>query len=226
MAADGVEVVERIRAARRTLIEGGPSDGRAEGDFERISLPGDDADALRDLLVAEGAAVVIEIGLAYAGSALAIAEAIVSLGPAEASHLIIDPFQDQFGDSGWNLLVGTGLAERCTLVRERSQLVLPRLVGEGFVADAAFVDGSHIFHNVFVDLFFLGQLVLPRGLIVVDDCQWLSVATAVNYFELNAGWEVVPVGGHTRLRAYRLPGARVDPDFKLFRPFCIEQGAM
>ncbi len=51
------------------------------------------------------------------------------------------------------------------------------MVGEGFTAEAAFVDGSHIFHNVFVDLFSLSELVCPGGLIILDDCQWLSVAT-------------------------------------------------
>jgi hypothetical protein len=77
---------------------------------------------------------------------------------------------------------------RCTLLREQSQLALPRLPTDGVVADAAFVDGSHVFHNVFVDLYFLRELVRPGGLIVLDDCDWPSVATAVQYDELNAGW--------------------------------------
>ena len=36
------------------------------------------------------------------------------------------------------------------------------LVAEGFVADAAFVDGSHIFHRVFVDLAFLHETRTAR----------------------------------------------------------------
>ena len=54
---------------------------------------------------------------------------------------------------------------------------------EGFVADAAFVYGSHVFHNVFVDLYFLREVVRPGGLIVLDDCEAPSVATALRYFE-------------------------------------------
>ena len=84
---------------------------------------------------------------------------------------------------------------------------------EGVVADAAFVDGSHIFHNVFVDLFFLRELVRPGGLVVLDDCHWPSVATAVRYFELNTGWRSQPMAGPTRLRAFRLPDPRLEPDF-------------
>ncbi len=35
------------------------------------------------------------------------------------------------------------VSDICTLLPDRSQLTLPRLVTEEFVADAAFVDGSH-----------------------------------------------------------------------------------
>ena len=81
------------------------------------------------------------------------------------------------------------MSARCCA--ERSQFALPRLVAEGFVADAAFVDGSHIFHRVFVDLAFLHELVRPGGLIILDDCEWPSVATAARYFERNTGWRPV-----------------------------------
>jgi hypothetical protein len=106
---------------------------------------------------------VIEIGLAYGSSALAIAEALVSEGTEGAVHIVIDAHQDEFHDAGWNALVAAGLTGVCSLLRERSQLALPRLVADGVVVDAAFVDGSHIFHNVFVDLFFLRDLVRPPG---------------------------------------------------------------
>ena len=127
--------------------------------------------------------------------------------------MIIDAFQGQFHDAGWHALVTAGHAERSTLRRERSQLALPRLIANGFVADAAFVDGSNIFHNVFVGLFFL------RELVVVDDCQWTSVATAVRYFELNTGWQPGPIAQDNRLRAYRLPDPPVEPNFESFVPF-------
>jgi hypothetical protein len=136
--------------------------------------------------------------------------------------VIIDAFQHKFHDAGWHALIAAGLADVCRLLRERSQLALPRLVGEGFVADAAFVDGSHVFHNVFVDLFFLWELVRPGGLVILDDCQWPSVATAVRYFELNTGWRPEPIHRQTRLRAYRLPSVRVEPSFECFRCFSVE----
>lgn len=90
------------------------------------------------------------------------------------------------------------------------------------VVDAAFVDGSHIFHHVFVDLFFLRWLVRPGGLVVLDDCEWPSVAAAARYFELNAGWTCIPIARPARLRAYRLPPTLEEPDFREFVPFIQE----
>ena len=62
-----------------------------EGDFARISLPRSHGDVLRDLLIEERAGTVVEIGLAYGASALAIGEALRSA--TAPWHVIIDPFQ-------------------------------------------------------------------------------------------------------------------------------------
>jgi predicted O-methyltransferase YrrM len=190
-----------------------------DADLARITLPAEDCAVLRELLLVEQPRVMIEVGLAYGSSALAIGEALRSLGARDARHVIIDAFQDQFADAGWNALLAAGLAEQCMLLRERSQLALPRLVEESLVADAAFVDGSHIFHNVFLDLAYLRELVRPGGLVVLDDCDWPSVATAVRYFERNAGWRRHEIARPTRLRAYRLPDPRIEPSFEDFVPF-------
>jgi hypothetical protein len=108
-------------------------------------------------------------------------------------------------------------------------MALPQLITEGLTADAAFVDGSHRFHEVFVDLYFLRRIVRPGGIVVVDDHWWPSVRTAVRYFEVNMGWRAVPgafdggtvdqATGHPRLQALRLPDPPFEPAFERFRPF-------
>ena len=212
------DLLDRIREARRRLAADGPPRVRCDGDFERVSVPVADGDVLRDLLLAEKPGTVIEIGLAYGGSALAIAEALAAAGSNNARHVIVDAYQQHFHGSGWAAIAGAGLAGLCSLMEERSQIALPRLLGDGFAADAAFVDGSHVFHNVFVDLFYLRELVRPGGLVILDDCSYLSVATAVRYFEVNTGWEPEPIARPTRLRAFRLPDPRTEPGFESFRP--------
>ena len=216
------DVLATVRATRRRLAADGPAHLRSDGDFERVSVPSSDCDALLDLLLVERPSMVIEIGLAYGSSALAIAEALVAVGSHQARHVIIDAYQEQFHGSGWDPIVGAGLTDLCSLIQERSQIALPRLLGDGLVADAAFVDGSHIFHNVFLDLFYLRELVRPGGLMILDDCSYPSVATAARYFEVNTGWKNEPIAGTTRLRAFRLPDPRTEPSFESFRSFGLD----
>ncbi|MBO2447608.1 class I SAM-dependent methyltransferase [Actinomadura barringtoniae] len=223
--------MERLAAVRRDLAENGPPRIPADGpDFATVTLPERDCDQVRDLLVEEGAGTVVEIGLAYASSALAIGEALLRAGSRSPRHVVIDPFQHTAYDGvGWELMERAGLEGIAELVTEPSQRFLPRLAGAGFTADAAFVDGGHHFHNVFVDLHFLSEIVRPGGIVVLDDLWWPSVGTAVAYFETNLGWDpmpdalvdgtVDPATGRPRTGAYRLPDPRPAPSFKEFRPF-------
>jgi len=208
-----------VRAVRAELQDAGPERRRpSTADFERVALPAADCDILRDTLAALGARVVIEIGLAYGSSALAIGEALCSTGGTAVAHIVIDPFQASAYDNvGWDALNAAGLAAHTTLIAEASSIALARLAADGFTADAAFVDGSHRFHEVFVDLYFLRKLVRPGGLIILDDAAWPSVAAALRYFDLNLGWQPVAMAG--RLTGRRVPEEPFEPDFTAFKPF-------
>lgn len=219
MTPDSDTRLRQVRAVRTELHAAGPRRSRPfEGDFERVALPPDECDILRDTLVADNARVVIEVGLAYGSSALAIGEALCLTGMPDVSHVVIDPFQETaYNNVGWDALVAAGLADRTRFVGEASSLALPRLVTEGLTADAAFVDGSHRFHEVFVDLYFLRKLVRPGGLVILDDSAWPSVAAALRYFDLNLGWRPLETPG--RLTARRLPDESFEPLFTDFKPF-------
>ena len=218
------DLVRKIQEARRRLAADGPPRVRSDGDFERVSVPFADGDVLRDLLLAENPGTVIEIGLAYGSSALAIAEALVAAGSNEARHVIVDAYQKHFHGSGWAAIAGAGLAGLCSLVQERSQVACP-VPGRGLRRRRRVRGRGHIFHNVFVDLFYLGELVRPGGLIILDDCSYLSVATAARYFEVNTGWQPESIAWPTRLRAFRLPDPRTEPSFTSFRPFGLDANA-
>ena len=219
VADDADSRLHRVRAVRRELQSAGPKRSRPfEGDFERVALPAADCDVLRDILVAHGAHVVIEVGLAYGSSALAIGEALCVTGGTEVAHIVIDPFQrTAYENVGWDALNAAGLAAQTTFIEEASSTVLARLAKDGFTADAAFVDGSHRFHEVFVDLYFLRKLVRPGGLIILDDVASPSVATALRYFDLNLGWRPLSIAG--RLTARRVPDEPFEPNFTDFKPF-------
>jgi len=229
---DGSKAVhDRVRSERHRLVRDGPRWTRDhEGDFQRVTLPERDCDLLRDLLVGEGVETIVEIGLAYGSSALAIGEALFAVPRKQPLHVIIDPLQETaWSNVGWELIRAAGLDATSRLVLEPSSQALPGLVEQGFTADAAFVDGSHRFHEVFTDLYFLRKIVRPGGIVVLDDYWWPSVRTASHYFESNMGWLVVHDvfdGGTTdratglgRLRALRLPDPSFEPSFEDFRPF-------
>jgi hypothetical protein len=88
-------------------------------------------------------------------------------------------------------------------------------------ADAAFIDGSHLFHSVFVALFYLQMIVRPSGLIILDDYWWPGVATAARYYETNLGWRPDALVNSTlgRVRALRVPDLPVAPSFRELKPF-------
>lgn len=231
------ERTTRVREVRRRLTRDGPPWTRGRGrDFETVTMPERDCDLLRDLLISEAAETVVEVGLAYASSALAIGEALVTVDPPHPRHVVIDPFQQRaWSNVGWDLLCSAGLDSIASLVVAPSSIALPQLVTEGLIADAAFVDGSHRFHEVFVDLYFLRKIVRPGGLIVLDDDWAPPVRTAVRHYEQNLGWTAIPdafadgtlrtIGDDPaaeavpRCRAVRLPDPPFEPPFEEFHPF-------
>ena len=220
-----------VRDVRRRLACNGPPWTRDRpDDFETVTVPERDGDALRDLLIAERVETVVEVGLAYGRSALAIGEALVAVGAERPLHVVIDPLQaTEWSNVGWELLRSAQLDKIARLLLQPSSTALPHLVAEGLTADAAFVDGSHRFHEVVVDLYFLGKIIRPGGIVVLDDHWWPSVRTAERYFEVNMGWRVVQgafdaattdqATGHPRLQALRLPDPPFEPAFEQFRPF-------
>lgn len=96
----------RVREVRRRLVQDGPPWTRDhERDFETVTTPERDCDLLRDLLISERIETVVEVGLAYASSALAVGEALITVDPPHPRHVIIDPFQDHaYSNVGWDLL--------------------------------------------------------------------------------------------------------------------------
>jgi predicted O-methyltransferase YrrM len=223
--------LERVRNVRRRLTRDGPPWTRDRAnDFDVVTVPDRDCDILRDLLIAEGVETIVEVGLAYGSSALAIGEALVSVDATRPLHVIIDPMQaTAWSNVGWQMLRDAGLDTIARLILQPSSIALPQLISERCVADAAFVDGSHRFHEAFVDLYFLRKIVRPGRIIVMDDQWWPSVRTAAHYFELNMGWRTVPGAfdagtvdhdtGRARLRAFRLPDPPFEPSFEDFQPF-------
>lgn len=104
---------------------------------------------------------------------------------------MIDPHQaSSFASCGLQLLDEAGVRDLVELHAGESQVVLPRFVDDGRRFDLAFVDGNHRFDAVFVDLYFLGRLVHPGGVVSLDDYQLPGIAQTVSFFVNNVGWKL------------------------------------
>ena len=107
---------------------------------------------------------------------------------ARHRHTAIDPGQrdaGQMDSAALCLCAEAGLAERIGLIESPSEIALPSLVGSGERFEIGFVDGAHWFENALIDIVMLCRLIVPGGLLVVDD-QWMgSVRAATEYARLN-----------------------------------------
>jgi predicted O-methyltransferase YrrM len=169
------------------------TDGHLVGDdgaarpIRPTGVPADVGEALRDIVIAEGATRTIEVGLAFALSTLFIVEGLLRSGDPSAHHHAVDPLQEMlFSNAGLRSIKSAGIDDVVTHVDLSSDMALAKLLehhrGE---FDLAFVDGAHWFDFAFVDTFFCLQLVKPGGLVILDDTWMPGPKLAVDYMVTN-----------------------------------------
>ena len=79
-------------------------------------------------------------------------------------HVAIDPFQPTVWDGvGIQSLERAGLSDLVEVMQEPSCRVLPRLLSSGRQFGIMYVDGSHLFEDVFVDAYFGARLLTDGG---------------------------------------------------------------
>jgi predicted O-methyltransferase YrrM len=215
--------LQRVRSVIARMIADGKVVARSDKsghDIFPISIGSAEGEALRSWVVKEKAARTIEIGLAWGVGALHICEGLLIAGNEDAHHVVLDPFQATgFRNCGLQALDEAGVLHLVHHYPEESQIALPRFVSEGRRFDFAFVDGSHLFDRVFLDLIYLGRLVKPESVIFADDYQAPAVARAVSFCLNNLGWKLEETGPGDALhqwavlRTLRAPIPRSFPHF-------------
>jgi len=180
-------VIDRFTKEGKTAAQ---FDGSERNIFP-VAVSVEEGEALREWVAKEKAVNTIEIGLAYGLSTLFLCQGIIENDFKNAHHTVLDPYQTSgFKDSGLQSLKEAEVIHLIEFIAEESQIALPRFVSEGRKFDLAFVDGSHLFDNVFLDLIYLGRLVQPGGVIFADDYQAPAVARAISFCLNNLGWEL------------------------------------
>jgi FkbM family methyltransferase len=176
---------------------------------------------------AHGGANTLEIGMAWGLSTLHIFQALADKGVTAPHHVIMDPFQaGVHHNAALRTLNELGLGPYVEFYPEPSGLVLPRLVAEGRLFDFAFVDADHRFDGVFIDMFYVDQLLKPGAVAVFDDTNWDGVFLACRFAETNYGYEAIaelanPGKSSSRplIRAYRKPNRMIERSQTHFVPF-------
>jgi predicted O-methyltransferase YrrM len=215
--------VQRVRSVIARMISTGKVVARLDNsihDIFPIAIGRAQGEALRDWVVKEAAAQTIEIGLAWGIAALHICEGLLTTGEEDVHHVVLDPFQATgFKNCGLEALDDAGVIHLVSHYAEESQIALPRFVSEQRRFDFAFVDGSHLFDRVFLDLIYLGRLVKPGGIIFADDYQAPAVSRAVSFCLNNLGWTLEETSPNDQLhqwvvlRTVREPVPRSFPHF-------------
>ena len=95
--------------------------------------------------------------------------------------------------------------------------MLPWLLGEGRRFDLAFLDGTHRFEGIFLDLIYPGRLLGERRVVFVDDTPDAPVAHADGYCLPNLGWTVEDTGREGDAHEWMV--LRTGPDGAYHRPF-------
>ena len=149
----------------------------------------------------------IEIGLAYGLSSLFICQALSDNGRGD--HMAIDPFQEKaYKSIGLLNLERAKLKEIFRFYESPSEEVLPQLISQKESFDFAFIDGSHLFDNAFVDFFFIDKMIQEGGYIAIDDIWMPAVRKVVSFIIKNKPYDLVrpPYSPNTSLM---LRGARL-----------------
>jgi len=221
---DRDSALRQVRRVIERLVRDGTAVARSDGtlhDLFPVAASAAEGEALYGWVLREGATQTIEIGLGYGISTLHLCEGLLgNASEATARHVAIDPYQARrFSDCGLQFLDEAGVAELVEHHAEESQIALPRLLGEGRSFDFAFVDGNHRFDGVFVDLYYLGRLVQPGGIIFLDDYQLPGVARAASFFVSNLGWTLEEVSAADDLHQWAVLRTSAVPDTRPFDHF-------
>ena len=125
----------------------------------------------------------LEIGLAFGHSTIYILSAIHALNAGH--HLAMDPYQKRLGGVGAYHGKRLGMEDHFDWIDEFSERALPVLATQGKRVQFVFIDGGHLFDNVFVDFFLSSQILDHDGIVIFDDFWMKSVKRVVRFIEAN-----------------------------------------
>ncbi len=127
----------------------------------------------------------LEIGLCH-GISAALFTSLHEESGSGGSHVAVDPYQTEGWDrAGLNALEQCGLNKYIEFHEDFSSQVLANFVSDNRRFDLIYIDGSHLFEDVFVDFYFCQRLLNPGGVILFDDGSTYDVSRVLKFIDRN-----------------------------------------
>ncbi len=141
---------------------------------------------IRNIILDKKPRKTLEVGLAYGGSAVTMLRSLSDVHPdTEFAHSAIDPGQESFDFAGLEIVGRIGLEQKFHFYGGSSDLILPKLTEEGKRYDIIYIDGYHIFENVFIDMFYSIKILEIGGILLFDDCADKHVKKVIRFINRN-----------------------------------------
>lgn len=145
------------------------------------NISADNANRLYQAVKTYKPRLVLEIGLAYGISALAILTALQEIG--EGGKLIsIDPYQEKsWKNIGLLNIERAGLAQYHEFTGEPDYFALPRMLGNDMRFEMAYIDGWHIFDYVMMNFFYVDKMLAVGGIAAFNDASHVGVKQTIQF---------------------------------------------
>jgi predicted O-methyltransferase YrrM len=138
------------------------------------------AECLYEMVRRERPAVVVEVGMAFGVSSLAILTALRENG--QGKLISIDPMQTSYWKGcGRAAIARAGLGDMHELMEDYDYNALPRLLASGLKCDLAYIDGWHTFDYTFLDWWYLDKMLAVNGVVGFNDCSWPAVDKVIHF---------------------------------------------
>ncbi|HUO99692.1 MAG TPA: class I SAM-dependent methyltransferase [Rhizomicrobium sp.] len=153
------------------------------------------AQTLYETLLSEAPVSVIEIGMAFGASSLAILAALAELNAPNSGLISVDPKQTERWDRSGALAVErAGYSKWHTLIEEADYEALPALLRQGKRFQFGYIDGWHTFDYTLLDFFYIDRMLDVGGIAAFNDCSWPAVDKVLRFVVSHRKYEEISVG--------------------------------
>jgi predicted O-methyltransferase YrrM len=139
-------------------------------------------------------AVVLEVGMAFGVSSLAILAALHEAS-ADGRLVSIDPAQTSvWKGCGRTMVARAGFSDHHEVLEDYDYKALPELLATGLRCDLAYIDGWHTFDHAFLDWWYIDKMLAVGGVVGLNDCGWPAVDKVIGFMRTHRKFTEIDVG--------------------------------